>query len=113
MGLLAEFGGLFAIISKVFALIGLLINERALASSMLKNMYFLKLNDKLDPKEGMWPNLKNLTSHLYEIDFGTMDRFAEVRKGLVTIFCCACSWNAHKKHINRREKLFLKGFYKI
>jgi len=61
MGLLAEFGGLFAIVSKIFAAIGIFINSRVHSASMLNEMYYLKLSDKLDPKKGTWKNLKKLT----------------------------------------------------
>ena len=61
----------------------------------------------------MWSNLRHLTSHLYEIDFGVMDRFAEVREVLACIFCCACKEGSEKKYTNRREKLFVKGFSQI
>ena len=83
MGLLGEFGGLFAIVSKLFAIIGLFINSRVHAASMLNEMYYLKLSSKLDPKKGMWSNLKKFTDHLYEITFSPMDRLAEVKKGFV------------------------------
>jgi len=83
MGLLAEFGGLFAIVSKLFAVIGFFINSRVHSASMLNEMYYLKLSDKLDPKKGTWKNLNKLTKNLYEIKFNPLDRFAEVRKAIV------------------------------
>ena len=69
VALTAEIGGLFDIITKAFALIGLLINERALAAAMLNQMYFLKLSDKLNPQKGMWKHLTKFTTNLYEIKF--------------------------------------------
>ena len=83
MGLLAEFGGLFAIVAKLFAVIGLFINSRVHSAAMLNEMYYLKLSDKLDPKKGMWSNLGKLTNNLYEITFTPLDRLAEVRKGIM------------------------------
>jgi hypothetical protein len=80
LALLAEFGGLFAVVSKLFAVIGQLINERVHASGMLNEMYYLKLSDK--QKEKKRPNFKKISNNLHEIDFSTWDRFAEIKKAL-------------------------------
>ncbi len=45
MGLLAEFGGLFSGVAKVFAIIGLFVNYRVHTSNMINEMYFLKLSN--------------------------------------------------------------------
>jgi len=45
MGLLAEFGGLFSAVSKIFAVLGLFVNYRVHTSKMINEMYFLKLSN--------------------------------------------------------------------
>ena len=66
--LLAEFGGIFILVSRVFIFMGSLMNSRVLAASILKEMFYLKLNTGKGTK-GMWSNLKSFTSNLHEINF--------------------------------------------
>jgi len=113
MGLLAEFGGLFSAVSKIFAILGLFVNYRVHTAKMINEMYFLKLSNNKQPNLGMWKNVKKLTRNLNELTFSITDMFTEVKKFFCQVMCCRCGKNKHKKYLNRTEKIFLKGFYQV
>lgn len=69
VGLLAEFGGLFTLVSKAFTIIGLFLNTRVHSAAMLNEMYYLKLSNKKNKSRDMWKGLNKFTSNLYELTF--------------------------------------------
>ena len=71
--LLAEFGGLFTLVSKAFIIIGIFMNTRVHSAAMLNEMYYLKLSNKKNKTKGMWTNLNKFTSNLYELTFSQID----------------------------------------
>ena len=78
IALLAEFGGLFTLISTVFSVIGTFINTRVHTAGMLEEMYYVKLKSSLGTK-GMWPNLTKFTENLHQLNFSKMDTYYEVK----------------------------------
>ena len=88
LDLLADFGGFFTLVTKMFMFLGLMVNTRVHAASMLHEMFYLKLSSKKKTTSGMWKDLKHFTSNLYEINFSQRDLMTEVKQFFAAIFCC-------------------------
>ena len=110
VALLAEFGGLFAIVSKAFGIIGLFLNSRDQMSNLLNEMYYLKLSTKQKGFAGMWKNHKKFTDNLHELTFSNKDMLCEIKETFFKVFCCTPKVDIH---MSRTEKFFIKGLHKI
>ena len=108
--LLAEFGGLFTLVSKVFLTVGLFLNSRVQTSNLLNEMYYLKLSTEKKGYVGMWSKYRKFTPNLHELTFSKRDMLCEIKQTFLKVFCCTGKVD---KHMCRTEKLFLKGLYKI